>query len=104
MTTFIFGEAMLEYHSHGGAGLRYGGDTLNTAIRSQLARDGEAMIAATRVDGSRYLKFTLLNPATTVEQMGEIVDLIVAYGVANHCSRQSIAAAPAANRTYRHHG
>ncbi|MES1934238.1 PLP-dependent enzyme, glutamate decarboxylase [Salinisphaera shabanensis T35B1] len=79
-------------------------DTLNTAIRSQLARDGEAMIAATRVDGRRYLKFTLLNPATTVEQMGEIVDLIVAYGVANHCSRQSIVAATAANRTYRHHG
>lgn len=38
MKTFIFGEAMLEYHSHGGAGLRYGGDTLNTAIH--MARGG----------------------------------------------------------------
>lgn len=38
MKTFIFGEAMLEYHSHGGAGLRYGGDTLNTAIH--MARMG----------------------------------------------------------------
>ncbi len=39
MTIFIFGEAMLEYHSHGGAdGLRYGGDTLNTAIH--MARMG----------------------------------------------------------------
>lgn len=38
MKTFIFGEAMLEYHSHGGAGLRYGGDTLNTAIH--MARRG----------------------------------------------------------------
>lgn len=39
MSIFIFGEAMLEYHSHGGAdGLRYGGDTLNTAIH--LARMG----------------------------------------------------------------
>ena len=38
MTTFIFGEAMLEYHSAGGTGLRYGGDTLNTAIH--LARAG----------------------------------------------------------------
>jgi 2-dehydro-3-deoxygluconokinase len=39
MTIFIFGEAMLEYHSKGGAsGLRYGGDTLNTAIH--LARAG----------------------------------------------------------------
>lgn len=38
MKVFIFGEAMLEYHSHGGIGLRYGGDTLNTAI--QMARCG----------------------------------------------------------------
>jgi 2-dehydro-3-deoxygluconokinase len=39
MAIFIFGEAMLEYHSHGGAGgLRYGGDTLNTAIH--MARMG----------------------------------------------------------------
>lgn len=39
MTIFIFGEAMLEYHSHGGSGgLRYGGDTLNTAIH--MARAG----------------------------------------------------------------
>lgn len=38
MKTFIFGEAMLEYHSHGGSGLRYGGDTLNTAIH--MARRG----------------------------------------------------------------
>jgi 2-dehydro-3-deoxygluconokinase len=39
MTIFIFGEAMLEYHSRGASvGLRYGGDTLNTAIH--LARMG----------------------------------------------------------------
>lgn len=39
MSVFIFGEAMLEYHSHGAAsGLRYGGDTLNTAIH--MARMG----------------------------------------------------------------
>ena len=36
MKTFIFGEAMLEYHSHGGSGLRYGGDALNTAIHRAL--------------------------------------------------------------------
>ncbi len=39
MTIHIFGEAMLEYHGSGAsAGLRYGGDTLNTAIH--LARLG----------------------------------------------------------------
>lgn len=47
MTTFIFGEAMLEYHSHGGAGLRYGGDTLNTAIH--LARAGHDVAYVTAV-------------------------------------------------------
>lgn len=47
MTTFIFGEAMLEYHSHGGAGLRYGGDTLNTAIH--LARAGHEVAFVTAV-------------------------------------------------------
>ena len=47
MTTFIFGEAMLEYHSHGGAGLRYGGDTLNTAIH--LARAGHEVAYVTAV-------------------------------------------------------
>lgn len=57
-------------------------DALNDTIRRRLARDGEAMVAATRVGGRRYLKFTLLNPATTIEQMREIVDLVVAYGTA----------------------
>lgn len=48
MTVFIFGEAMLEYHSHGGAdGLRYGGDTLNTAIH--MARIGQKVAYVTAV-------------------------------------------------------
>lgn len=48
MTIFIFGEAMLEYHSGGsGAGLRYGGDTLNTAIH--LARLGHDVAYVTAV-------------------------------------------------------
>lgn len=79
-------------------------DELNATIRAQLARDGEAMIAGTKVEGRRYLKFTLLNPATTVEQMREIVDLILTYGMANDRNAQMIAAAPAANRAYRRHG
>ena len=47
MSTFIFGEAMLEYHSHGGSGLRFGGDTLNTAIH--LARAGHNVSYVTAV-------------------------------------------------------
>jgi len=55
-------------------------DTLNDAIRADLARRGEAMIAATRVHGRRYLKFTLLNPATTRDDMAELLELIVTTG------------------------
>lgn len=50
MTTFIFGEAMLEYHSHGGAGLRYGGDTLNTAIHLARAGNDVAYVTAVGTD------------------------------------------------------
>lgn len=90
MATFIFGEAMLEYHSHGGEGLRYGGDTLNTAIH--LARAGhevafvtalgtdpisDAMIAAWSAEGidTRYvLRHPTRNPgiyAIHLDQHGE---------------------------------
>jgi 2-dehydro-3-deoxygluconokinase len=71
MTVFIFGEAMLEYHSHGGAnGLRYGGDTLNTAIHmARLGQDvayvtalgtdpiSDALVAAWAAEGvdTRYV-------------------------------------------------
>lgn len=50
MKTFIFGEAMLEYHGHGGSGLRFGGDTLNTAVH--MARRGYdvAFVTAVGVD------------------------------------------------------
>lgn len=48
MSIIIFGEAMLEYHSGGSSGgLRYGGDTLNTAIH--LARMGHDVAYVTAV-------------------------------------------------------
>ena len=64
MKIFVFGEAMLEFHSRGGSGLRFGGDTINTAIH--LARRGcdvayvtavgcdpisDALVAAWQVEG-----------------------------------------------------
>ena len=50
MTVFIFGEAMLEYHHHGGTGLRYGGDTLNTAIHMARAGIDVAYVTAVGTD------------------------------------------------------
>lgn len=55
-------------------------DELNEAIRTDLAARGEAMLAATRVRGRRYLKFTLLNAETTPAQMDEIVTLVLCTG------------------------
>jgi len=50
MTIFIFGEAMLEYHGSGGEGLRYGGDTLNTAIHLARAGHDVAYVTALGTD------------------------------------------------------
>ncbi|WP_348760739.1 aspartate aminotransferase family protein [uncultured Salinisphaera sp.] len=55
-------------------------DALNDAIRADLAARGEAMLAGTKIRGRRYLKFTLLNAATTPEQMAEIVTLVLNTG------------------------
>lgn len=54
-------------------------DALNAHVRAALSRHGEAVIAATRVDGRRYLKFTLLNPETTVDDLSAIVERIGAH-------------------------
>ncbi|WP_423823514.1 pyridoxal-dependent decarboxylase [Salinisphaera sp. SPP-AMP-43] len=55
-------------------------DCLNDAIRDELSGSGEAMIAATRVHGRRYLKFTLMDAATTLADMDELLGLIVTTG------------------------
>ncbi|MEX0729403.1 MAG: aspartate aminotransferase family protein [Aquisalimonadaceae bacterium] len=55
-------------------------DAANTFIRKALFRSGDAVVAGTRVDGRQYLKFTLLNPATTIQDIREIRDLIKSHG------------------------
>ncbi|PIJ48368.1 pyridoxal-dependent decarboxylase [Erwinia sp. OLTSP20] len=55
-------------------------DAINAAIRKALFRSGNAVIAGTKVNGRQYLKFTLLNPATTVEDIDDVIALIVHYG------------------------
>lgn len=56
-------------------------EQINISIRKALARSGEAMIAATKVNGRQYLKFTLLNPSTTMHDIQQIVDRIRQYGL-----------------------
>lgn len=55
-------------------------DDINALIRKALFRSGHAIVAGTRVNGRQYLKFTLLNPATTAADLKEIIEMIVDHG------------------------
>ncbi|WDZ86517.1 pyridoxal phosphate-dependent decarboxylase family protein [Micromonospora cathayae] len=61
---------------------RHLADDANLYAREALAASGAAVIAGTRVDGRHYLKFTLLNPETTVDDIAHVIELI-----AGHASR-----------------
>ncbi|TFV48209.1 decarboxylase [Blastococcus sp. TF02A-35] len=51
-------------------------DRLVAGIRERLFDEGEAVVARTVVDGRPWLKFTLLNPATTREHVRAVLDLV----------------------------
>lgn len=55
-------------------------DACNQAIRHRLSQTGEAVIAATVCNGRRYLKFTLLDPETTLETLLDIHRAIKEHG------------------------
>jgi len=54
-------------------------DQANLYAREALAASGEAMVAATKVDGRHYLKFTLLNPETTLADIAHVLDLLAGH-------------------------
>ena len=54
-------------------------DRANLYAREALAASGEAMVAATVVDGRHYLKFTLLNPRTTLDDIATVLDLLAGH-------------------------
>ncbi|GGM01664.1 pyridoxal phosphate-dependent decarboxylase family protein [Pseudomonas asuensis] len=51
-------------------------DATNVAIRKALSRSGRAVVAGTKVSGRQYLKFTLLNPMTTLDDLQGILEAI----------------------------
>lgn len=53
---------------------------VNREIREALYASGEAMVAATRVDGRQFLKMTLLNPLATLPDILGVVDRACAAG------------------------
>ncbi len=51
---------------------------VNLYARESLFASGAAVIAGTKVDGRHYLKFTLLNPETSLDDIAHVLDLIAA--------------------------
>lgn len=54
-------------------------DGANLYAREALAASGAAMVAGTKVGGRHYLKVTLLNPETTVDDIAHVLDLIAGH-------------------------
>ncbi|SCK53229.1 aspartate aminotransferase family protein [Streptomyces sp. WMMB 322] len=54
-------------------------DELNLYARHALSASGEAVVASTVVDGRHYLKFTLLNPQTSLDDIAAVLDLIAEH-------------------------
>ncbi|GAA2501358.1 lysine decarboxylase DesA [Streptomyces longisporus] len=54
-------------------------DRANLHARKALFASGDAVVAGTKVGGRHYLKFTLLNPGTTTEDIAAVLDLIAGH-------------------------
>ena len=54
-------------------------DRANLYARKALFASGDAVVAGTKVGGRHYLKFTLLNPETTTDDISAVLDLIAGH-------------------------
>ncbi|MPY35560.1 lysine decarboxylase DesA [Streptomyces adustus] len=54
-------------------------DRANLHARKALFASGDAVVAGTKVGGRHYLKFTLLNPETTADDIAAVLDLIAGH-------------------------
>ncbi|MGW1717514.1 lysine decarboxylase DesA [Streptomyces sp. NPDC002156] len=54
-------------------------DRANLYARKALFASGAAVVAGTKVGGRHYLKFTLLNPETTTDDISAVLDLIAGH-------------------------
>ncbi|MEU5840018.1 aspartate aminotransferase family protein [Streptomyces diacarni] len=54
-------------------------DQANLHARDALFASGEAIVAGTVVDGRHHLKFTLLNPETSLADIATVLDLIAGH-------------------------
>jgi L-2,4-diaminobutyrate decarboxylase len=49
---------------------------INLYIKNSLFKSGQASVASTKINGNVYLKFTLLNPVSTIDDLMNIIGLI----------------------------
>ncbi|MCW7946948.1 pyridoxal-dependent decarboxylase [Streptomyces hygroscopicus] len=54
-------------------------DRANLYARKALFTSGDAVVAGTKVSGRHHLKFTLLNPETTTDDIAAVLDLIAGH-------------------------
>ncbi|MDR7304066.1 pyridoxal phosphate-dependent decarboxylase family protein [Haloactinomyces albus] len=54
-------------------------DRMNRHARQALFDSGEAVVAGTTVNGRNHLKFTLLNPETSVNDISHVLDLLAEH-------------------------
>ncbi|MGP3998858.1 pyridoxal phosphate-dependent decarboxylase family protein [Streptomyces sp. 8N706] len=54
-------------------------DEANLYAREALAASGDAVVAGTTVDGRHHLKFTLLNPETSLDDIAHVLDLLAEH-------------------------
>lgn len=55
---------------------------VNTYIKKALFQQGEILLASTKVKGEFFLKFTIFNPAVTLQDIQTILKIIKQYGAA----------------------
>ncbi|MDT3397717.1 aspartate aminotransferase family protein [Streptomyces sp. B1866] len=75
-------------------------DRANLHAREALAASGEAMVAGTVVDGAHHLKFTLLNPETSLHDIACVLDLLAGHAeryLAEHAPAEARLPAPRAS-------
>lgn len=69
-------------------------DRANEHARDELFASGEAVIASTRVDGRYHLKFTLLNPRTSVRDIADVLELVAGHAERFLYRPESVARVP----------
>jgi L-2,4-diaminobutyrate decarboxylase len=66
-------------------------DAVTLHVREALFAAGEAVVASTTVDGRHWLKFTLLNPRTSIDDIAEVLDLVADHA-RDHLARPAVLA------------